>query len=56
MSRKAFTVKQSVEMFEVKATEHCGLGVFATQLIPAGTLVIREKPFLGNHFNIIIFL
>lgn len=37
-------------MFEVRESERCGLGVFATQAIPPGTLIIREKPFLGKHF------
>ena len=35
-------------MFEVRATEQSGLGVFATEMIPVGTLIIREKPFLGT--------
>ena len=43
-------------MFEVRQSEHCGLGVFATQPIPPGTLIIREKPFLGRDFLIILIL
>ena len=39
-------------MFEVRATEQSGLGVFATEMIPVGTLIIREKPFLGTTLSL----
>ena len=36
----------AVVMFIVKQTEFSGLGVFSTRSLPAGTLIIREKPLL----------
>ena len=37
-------------MFEIKESEVCvGYGVFAVKDIPLGTLVLREKPLLGNR-------
>ena len=33
-------------MFTVQETEYAGLGVFSTRNIPAGSLIIKEKPLL----------
>ena len=33
-------------MFTVRDTNYAGLGVFSSQILPAGSLVMREKPLL----------
>ena len=33
-------------MFRVQGTDYAGLGIFSTRDLPAGTLVIKEKPLL----------
>ena len=36
-------------MFKIKSTKCYGCGAFAIQDISPGTLLMREKPFLGNN-------